>query len=134
MKKPNQRLIDAVFNYCNFHSKKLSAHYVHAVSKHPYFCDILFIPERSQTDGGAERHLDGVRRLIRQQKKSGELDFLHVADCKVAEMFAAYTKGDNAAAVEECYGIIAVLLRAIDVIEGRQALGRSKKGRKGGAR
>jgi hypothetical protein len=44
----------------------------------------------------------------------------------------AYIKGDIAAAVEECYDAIAVLLCVVDVLEGRQALGNPAK--KGGAK
>ena len=37
---------------------------------------------------------------------------------------AGYLSEEAAAAVEECYDAIAVLLRVIDVLEGRQPLGR----------
>lgn len=36
----------------------------------------------------------------------------------------------EAAAVEECYDTIAVLLRMVDVLEGRQKLGKPNKGAK----
>lgn len=34
-------------------------------------------------------------------------------------MLYAFTAGNTAAAVEECYDAIAVLLRVVDVLEGR---------------
>ena len=126
-KKPNKRLIDAVYNYCNFHSRRLSEHYVHAISKHRYFCDALVDNRRYRSDGGPDNHLDLARMMIRTRKSEGRLDFLDLADCEIAEMFAAYAKGDKEHAVEELYDTIAVLLRAVDVIEGRQAVGKAVK-------
>lgn len=43
-------------------------------------------------------------------------------------MSAAVANGDKAQAVEELYDCISVLLRTVDVLEGRQALGRPKGG------
>lgn len=45
-----------------------------------------------------------------------------------AEVCNAIARGDNAHAVEECYDTIAVLLRMVDVLEGRQCLGKPEKG------
>ena len=126
-RKPNKRLIDAVYNYCNVHSRRLSEHYVHAVTKHRCFCDALFDERRWRSDGGPGNHLDFARALCKSRKRAGRLDFLDLADCEIAEMFDAYAKGDKAQAVEECYDTIAVLLRAVDVIEGRQAVGKAVK-------
>lgn len=39
----------------------------------------------------------------------------------------AETRGDKANAVEECYDAIAVLLRMVDVPEGRQTLGKPEE-------
>ena len=51
-------------------------------------------------------------------------------NCEVWEVHDALFRGDNAHAVEECYDAIAVLLRVVDVIEGRQALGKPQEGEK----
>ena len=48
-------------------------------------------------------------------------------NCGVWEVHDALLHGDNAHAVDECYDAIAVLLRVVDVIEGRQALGKPNK-------
>ena len=131
-KKPNKRLIDAMYHYYNSHSRRVSQHYIHARTKHPFFCDVLFRDQRFKHDGGPDNHLKLGRKMLKDLTKERNCDFIDIADCELAEMFAAYAQGDEANAVEECYDIIAVMLRAIDVLEKRQALGRAK--RKGGAR
>ena len=115
------------------HIDRAARHYNHARRKHPYFCNALFDDRRRRIAGGPEGYLEMERHKLSSMVKAGIADFVDLAECEVAEMFDAYAKGDNAAAVEECYDIIAVLLRAIDVIEGRQALDKPKKGQKGGA-
>lgn len=40
------------------------------------------------------------------------------------EVFEALVSGDKTHAVEELYDCVAVLLRTIDVLEGRQKLGK----------
>ena len=51
-------------------------------------------------------------------------------NCEVWEVHDALLRGDNANAVEKCYDAIAVLLRVVDVIEGRQPLGNPNGGDK----
>ena len=53
-----------------------------------------------------------------------------LADCEVWEATEALANGDKAQAVEELYDCISVLLRTVDVLEGRQALGKPKGGAK----
>jgi len=48
--------------------------------------------------------------------------------CETREFEEAMTLKDTAAAVEELYDVIAVCMRIIDVLEGRQELGRPKEG------
>lgn len=106
----------------------IERHYNHAKEKHPYFCDMLFRADRHNTDKSAERHLELCRKNLANMTTIGTVDFIDVADCEVAEVFEAFCDGDNAHAIEELYDTIAVFLRAIDVLEGRQALGRPKEG------
>ena len=56
-KKPNKRLIDAMYHYYNSHSRRVSQHYIHARTKHPFFCDVLFRDQRFKHDGGPDNHL-----------------------------------------------------------------------------
>lgn len=106
----------------------IERHYMSAIEKHPYFCDVLFRENRKRVDGGPVRHLVLCRKHLAEIIQAGDADFLDVADCEVAEAFAAYCNGDVPQTIEEVYDVIAVLLRVVDVLQGRQALGRPKEG------
>lgn len=105
----------------------IERHYFNAKEKHPYFCDMLFHDNRKRVDGGHNRHLELCRRNLVERIRESEADFLDVADCEVAEAFVAYCNGDVPQTIEEVYDVIAVLLRVIDVLQGRQALGKQKE-------
>lgn len=108
----------------------IEKHYLHAREKHPYFCDSLF--PKSYTKDQAKRRcaieLEDCRNLISEMASAGRLQWDLLLNCEVWEVHEAIANGDTAAAVEECYDAIAVLLRVVDVLEGRQALGRPKEG------
>ena len=103
----------------------IAAHYNHAREKHPYFADEITplpLEQVAAALGHARQTLD--RQIV--EKRVSVTDIL---DCEIAEAYEEYQLGNTAAAVEECYDAIAVLLRMIDVLEGRQALGNpTKKG------
>lgn len=101
---------------------KIAEHYCHAKRKHPYFADRLFIDDNDAEE--AKRYLESVRMLLNIERKQGRVYAETLANCEVAEICEALARGDKAAAVEECYDAIAVLLRMVDVLEGRQRLGR----------
>jgi hypothetical protein len=117
---------------------KIKEHYEHAKQKHPYFCDGL-LPSQVK-DGMTEEAMIGsiawniqaARARIRRGIKFGNVLWNEVLNCEVWEATEAMADGNTAAAVEECYDAIAVLLRMVDVLEGRQALGDPAK--KGGVR
>ena len=100
---------------------KVAEHYEHARRKHPYFADGLFLWGDSAKDAG--RTLAGMRGILAIEKPKGRVLAETVLNCEIAEVAVAYASGDKPHAVEECYDAIAVLLRMVDVIEGRQALG-----------
>jgi hypothetical protein len=102
----------------------IERHYKHAKEKHPYFCDSI----TCLSDVGADMHLSIHRRTIASEVKAGQVEVGTLLYCEFYEAMQAYTRGDTAAAVEECYDAIAVLLRTIDVLEGRQKLGREGGG------
>lgn len=113
-------------------SNRIWAHYDHAREKHPYFCDSL-LPDYLLRDNIKERiarNLAFARRRIKVGVHDHNLMWNEIADCEVWEATEAMFNGDNDAAVEELYDTIAVLLRTIDVLEGRQALGKPKGGAK----
>lgn len=100
------------------HSRRIAQHYAHAREKHPYFCDM--ITSRSETD--ADTDLKMCRQLLVVEKSLGEIEAVNLIDCELCEAMQAYAHGDVAQAVEELYDMIAVCLRTIDVLEGRQEL------------
>ena len=102
-----------------YHISNILKHYAHAKEKHPYFCDII----TCLSESGADTHLDIYRSTLKAEADNGCVEADAVLMCEVYEAMQAYTYGDTAHAVEECYDAIAVLLRTIDVLEGRQKLG-----------
>ena len=102
----------------------IARHYCHAKRKHPYFADRLCLDEVDAVY--AKRSLDIIRFMLQAERKQGEVCAETLANCELAEAWEAYARGDKAAAVAERYDTIAVMLRIIDVIEGRQKLGRPK--------
>lgn len=107
---------------------KIAEHYCHAKRKHPYFADRLFIDDNDAKL--AKRDLASVRMILNIELEQGKVYAETLANCEVAEVCDAIARGDKAAAVEECYDAIAVLLRMVDVLEGRQSLGNPNKGAK----
>lgn len=109
--------------------EKIKQHYNHAREKHPYFCDGL-LPTQVSSDWSKGEVLQKIvleLRLARERievgGKIGNCLWSEVLNCEVWEVTEAMADGNTAAAVEECYDAIAVLLRTVDVLEGRQALG-----------
>ena len=108
------------------HDGRVAKHYAHALEKHPYFCDSLY-PKTYTQDMAKCRckdELEACRALILKQACDGRLQWDLLLNCEIWEAHEAIANGDNAAAVEELYDAIAVLLRTIDVLEGRQKLGK----------
>lgn len=122
----NEKLINAI-RYRNMmadfdanHYDSICKHYAHAKEKHPYFCDRI----TCLSSVGADTHLDIWRSLLATEIKVSDVEANTVLMCEIYEAIQAYTNGDISHAVEECYDAIAVLLRTIDVLEGRQKLGK----------
>lgn len=103
-----------------YHVSNILKHYAHAKEKHLYFCDII----TCLSESGADMHLSIYRARLAAELKAGDVETGTLLTCEFYEAIQAYTHGDTAHAVEECYDAIAVLLRTIDVLEGRQKLGK----------
>lgn len=101
---------------------RIWAHYEHAREKHPHFCDWLRPVHNDVPDPALM--LDRLRRLIDKDGKSGMLCWETLVACENWEVIDAIVHGNYDSAVEECFDCIAVLLRVIDVLEGRQKLGK----------
>lgn len=109
--------------------EKIREHYEHAKEKHPYFCDGL-LPTQFKDCMTEEEMISIIAWNIRKARakiklciKSGNVLWNEVLNCEVWEASEAMANGNTSAAVEECYDAIAVLLRVVDVLEGRQDLG-----------
>ena len=110
---------------CSIHGGRIASHYAHAIEKHPYFCDKVGQSATNKRD--VERikvHLGMSRQCIAESIEHHNLHGEDILDCQVWEVFDALAKGDKSHAVEELYDCVAVLLRTIDVLEGRQKLGK----------
>ena len=114
------------------HKFRIEEHYAHAREKHPYFCDKIAPVDLDKEDKegladyreAVKRRLSDMRSDIEVLIKKGDLNWNDLALCELWEVDEAIANGDTAHAVEECYDAIAVLLRTIDVLEGRQELGK----------
>lgn len=105
---------------------KIVEHYNHAREKHPYFCDQLQ-PNHSRIRAVIGSMLLVMRNQIRHSITDGNLEFDELLNCELWEVQEAIANGNKAQAVEELYDCIAVCLRTIDVLEGRQKLGKPEE-------
>lgn len=106
----------------------IARHYCHAKSKHPYFAESILPKQKNEY---WRKILYFKRKYLKYVIAKKLVSSLEILECETAEACDALARGDNAAAVEECYDCIAVLLRIIDVLEGRQALGKPKAAESG---
>ena len=102
------------------HDDRVRKHYAHAREKHPYFCDRITYRSARYAD----TELEICRKILKTESRAGDIKAVSVIQCELYEAIQAYTHGDIAHAVEELYDTIATLLRMVDVLEGRQKLGK----------
>ena len=105
------------------HSSRIEQHYAHAIEKHPYFCDWVGT-KNDAAKVKIARRLEELRMTLNDAIERHDLGWDNILDCEMWEVFEALANGDKAHAVEELYDMIAVCLRTIDVLEGRQKLGK----------
>ena len=106
----------------NHHLRALD-HYRHAREKHPYFADCLTVrPPLSTIVPFVDLNI--IRKKINEDAAQNNTKANDVFQCEYAEFLAELSKHNNSRAVEELYDAIAVLLRMVDVLEGRQKLGK----------
>ena len=105
--------------------EKINAHYKHACTKHPHFCDKLFVKQKSSDFAiCVQEDLSATRDIVKMLIENGAISAQWLLRCEFEEIQEAFARGDIDNAVEECYDAIAVLLRVVDALEGRQALGK----------
>ena len=98
-------------------------HYAKALRKHPRFTDALFGDDAADD---AQDVLDGMRREIDYLAKNNWLDASALATCEICEAQLANAQGNTAETISELYDAVAVLMRMIAVVEGKQKLGGEK--------
>ena len=122
---PKVKRSGTMAEFDSLHSNSICNHYAHTREKHPYFCDWIGPTNKSPCDvERVKKQLAISRRCIKRNMKLGRLGWDDILDCEVWEVFDALVRGDKVQAVKELYDCIAVCLRTIDVLEGRQKLGK----------
>lgn len=114
------------------HNKRIKQHYAYARLKHPDFCN--WILPRNATKDVKDKiayNLLRVRERIAEAEEKGVLGWDDILDCQMWKVFDSLAKGDNPKAVKTMYKMVAVILRTIDVVEGRQELKKGKRRTKG---
>lgn len=116
------------------HNSRIERHYLAALAEHPHFCDSMLPKcETKEDDDAIVSQIKSNIAFFRQRMEKGNelhnLMWNEILCLKVWEATNLIHNGDTAASVEKLYEGVAVLLRAIDVIEGRQKLGKPKKRR-----
>lgn len=116
-----------------YHLSNILKHYAHSKKKHPYFCDYL-LPEleREEILRITKNVLTSIRKKIEDRARAGHVGWDDLLDCEVWEVLDAIANNDQAQAIKELYDCIAVCLRTVDVLKGRQKLGKPET--KGGAK
>ena len=126
---------ETCLDFIEKHAPRALCHYTHAKEKHPYFCDAIApvdLDEERRKGTLADYQentsysLATVRDNVACDAQNGRLTWEMLLLCETWEISEAIANGDTAHAVKECYDAIAVLLRTIDVLEGRQKLGKSE--------
>ena len=103
-------------------------HYAKALRKHPRFANALFDwRELTHPFSGvatlAQSRLKSCRRSVATGEQYHRLIANDLLNCEIEEAFAANAQGDKAACLDELYDAVAVLMRMIAVVEGKQKLG-----------
>lgn len=102
--------------------EKIKEHYNRA-RENPYFCDELTYLNKFSADEA----LTMTRTLLNNAIKRGNVSFIDVLTCEMYEAINEIANDNTERAIEEFLDMIAVCLRGIDVLEGRQSLGNPDK-------
>ena len=91
-------------------NRRAVAHYAKALCKHPRFADVLF-PSTDVAE--ARQTLQNSRAIAAQLVANDDINGVILALCEASEAQLAHAQGDA----------VAVLMRMIAVVEGKQRLG-----------
>jgi hypothetical protein len=108
---------------------EITKHYMHAKTKHAYFCDRI----TGVDENNARENLTDARKDLEWGIANADVTWHDVHLCEVCEIEEAIARNDKEAAIAECFDAVAVLLRLVDVLQGRQELGDPAKAKGGEA-
>ena len=110
------------------HDERIRQHYDNAREKHPYFCDGItpFDIGYVQMDQTFEEIVEERRDDVAYHAKKHSLLLEHLIDCEWSEVLCECDRGNDEMAVQKLYDLAVLCLRAIDVLEGRQKLGKQE--------
>lgn len=97
-------------------------HYSNAIAKHPFFADEICFKDNTGWELQAQQ-LKSYLKYCTEKREKGENQYCRaqdVLDVELAEVYAAYSKGDYEQARYEIFDAIAVLLRMDDMIAEKQ--------------
>ena len=105
-------------------------HFAKALRKHPRFADALFVPTRTPYDADYGEMCEWAQSiLVDERAELAAAEARHIVsamkllDCEMAEARFECVQGNTAATVDELYDAVAVLMRMIATVEGKQRLG-----------
>ena len=109
------------------HLSRVVKHYRHAREKHPFFADVMV---REWIRGNGKQCdvnflLDEARMTLYARNISRNVSCFDILTCELYEIAEAVNRKNDKDAISECYDAIAVLMRMVDVLVGRQKLGRT---------
>ena len=121
-------LKEDAYLFATHHNYRIQNHYHKARTKHrELFCDRLTdADDPVDSNLTYEPALTLRRAWIAADEKNGRLSAEGLLDCELLEASVEIANGDKVKSVDELYDAVAIILRAIDVIEGRQHLGRKE--------
>lgn len=93
--------------------EKASAHYAHAIEKHPHFVDRFTFKSKKL----ASEVLAYDRKVFDLFNKMKDITLELVINEEISEIFDAYTSGRIDEAIEEVYDTISVMMRAAVMLE-----------------
>ncbi len=100
--------------------QRAASHFLKAVRKHPRFADELHKYTHVKF---AEAALEKMRDKLDFMRECDAVSADDLVECEMLEAFCAKSAED---AVSELYDAVAVLMRMIAVVEGKQKLGGEK--------
>ena len=96
---------------------KCAKHFLKAVRKHPRFADALHGYRDSEM---VKTYLKGCREILVSKRQNSKVYATDLLECEILEAWCAPNDQET---ISELYDAVAVLMRMIAVVEGKQRLG-----------